>query len=673
MRGRAGLLILLLVGIFIAIAILGDFLRRGPSPLSGGPVQARTIPESAATPSEPADDSNSAVTAEAGLRVHVVDEKGSPIEGARAIDVKRYDAVLGTTDSRGLIHLRDLGLSFESGSAQHELSIEHDRFAPQTVRFLHGSKAIRVVLTPQAVLTVRVVDPSNEPVTNAKVQVYESARGTNQWAPWYRERAVDARGEVRIADVRPGALVLRALAPGYENARYIVITRAGEHRDVRVVLTPGNVLNVVVRDTAGMPVRGATVTVSHGSGGGMSGWHVGYEALSWRQTTDEDGRTSFATIPATVDRVALGAFGHRLAPAYVGVAMDVRVKDVEVTLQPGASLVVDVLNAQGESVECRLDFQGTFDYMPLKAAGSKHTFIGVPAGQLYNLSVNRHGHAVHLEKGILLAVNETRELTIRLAGGCRVDIRTRDFAGMPVEGSLRLSRKEAAPGQALTEGQSIHITYSQMVKLEGRVVMTVEPGLYEAEFFPHHGFRPDPKKVLIERDSELTIEVPSSRALHGVVIDAGGVPVGGCELEWTEGREFLKARADSEGRFLFPRIQGQTGRLQVATIGARLEVFTGIPPQHPMRVVAPMSSIQGTVLGRDGSPAGALILIRTLDWNAIGTTWADDEGRFQIRVVPGKWSIHAYGEGSTSESDPVEVQVVSRASDISVVLHLKAK
>jgi hypothetical protein len=251
MSGRLGMILLAGVLFFVALAGVVALMRRNvspgpPIPDAALPAVSNPAPQGVSLGGQPSKEEPS------GIRVEVADTKGAPIEGARAYDAMKYDAVLASTDESGVMVVAESSLNAGRGLAHPQMRVEHDRFAPETVQVLRGSRRLRVVMTSQAVLTLRVMNERHEPLANAKVQVYECDNGWD-WPAWYRDRNVDANGEIRIADVRPGAIVLRAFAPGYENQRHIVLTRAGESRSLTIVLKPGKVLNVIVRDMGGLP------------------------------------------------------------------------------------------------------------------------------------------------------------------------------------------------------------------------------------------------------------------------------------------------------------------------------------------------------------------------------------------------------------------------------------
>jgi hypothetical protein len=482
---------------------------------------------------------------------------------------------------------------------------------------------------------------------------------------------VDSKGEVRIADVRPGPLVLRALAPGYENTRHIVVIRSGEHREVVFTLAAAKILNVTVRDTSGLAVEQAEVTVTHSGGGGGWGTTYGHETFGWRQSTDKEGRTSFPYIPPRIERVSLFAVGPKLAPTWAAVPMTEPIKDFEVVLQAGAALSVEVLDHAGKSMECGLELGGdsggrsSFQGRSRKVAGSRHVFTGVNAGKTIHLLVYVHHSLAHQERDLVLGVGETRELTVRLQPGVPLTVRAGDVGGRPVEGMLRVTGVRPARQE-----------YVEEIGPSGLIRLIVDRGQYEVTFSPYQGLRPGPRTVSIEAETTINIEVPGATELRGTVRDSDGSPIANSLLDWIEGRETVKTRTDASGRFSFPRVGSATGSLRLMG----LEIFAGAAPRDPLELVVGLSTIQGTVLDVEGRPASALVLVQQvkkrgfIDDGGPGSTVATDpEGKFRARVVPGQWRLIAHGEGATAESEPAVVDLLAPGTTGSAVLQLKSK
>src|SRR5688572_2394834 len=353
MKPRALLALLGVMALCLGVVVISSQARKTPSridpPAASSPRKSEAPPVDVATQAG----KKEALDVVSGLVGHVVDEGDRPVEGVHALDASKCDEVLAASDAGGRMVLREEQLQLHPFERVAVVRLEHPGFAPELVRLPRGIRSFRAVLGRPTVLMVRVVDKDRLPIPQAILQVFESDQGSSQIAAWYRDRPVDARGEVRIDDVRPGALVLRALAPGFEDARHIVVARAGERRDVTISMSKAKTLHVRVRDTSGTPVVGVAVLASH-SGGGMSGPLVGNVVTHWTHKTDGEGRTRFSSIPISVTGVTLAVKSDHYGPTTQEVEMAAGDKEVEVLLNAGAHLAVEVVSSDGTSIECSL-------------------------------------------------------------------------------------------------------------------------------------------------------------------------------------------------------------------------------------------------------------------------------------------------------------------------------
>ena len=178
-------------------------------------------------------------------------------------------------------------------------------FAPSPlVGLTKGSREVTLVLAAAGgTIRGRVVDTHGLPVPGARVEVGPPG-GWSHPASTLLERLLepvaaklvaDAAGAFSCEGVAAGNVDVQAWAAGFGPTSAQVAVTAGHSSDVTVVLLPGAVVTGTVRDAAGQPVPGATVT------------RVGKYYEFARPRTDSGADGTFRLVDLPTDAVTLSA------------------------------------------------------------------------------------------------------------------------------------------------------------------------------------------------------------------------------------------------------------------------------------------------------------------------------------------------------------------------------
>jgi len=160
-----------------------------------------------------------AATAKGSVEGQVVSASGEPVRKAqvtlRSTDQRNGGAYLVTTDTGGMFAFPDVDPGSYRASAERAGFVrgEYGARSGGTVQVDSGQKVTGVLirLTPQAVITGRVVDEDGDPVAGASVSVmrYSYARGRRQLVSAGGNMS-DDQGEYRIHSLPPGRYYVSA-------------------------------------------------------------------------------------------------------------------------------------------------------------------------------------------------------------------------------------------------------------------------------------------------------------------------------------------------------------------------------------------------------------------------------------------------------------------------------
>lgn len=236
----------------------------------------------------------------------VVDDLGVPVAGCKVaakrrevrggMDVERFDAgEAATTDRGGYFTLA--GLSGASATVR-AFDKSHTAAVAKDVAVGTGNLVLRV--TRLAEIAGVVVDAAGTPIVGSRVRARPArggdfvARDFDEIGPAGMEAArTEADGSFRLTGVTPGQIVLVAQGETHLPSRStpLEVVPGAAVKGVRLVAQPGATAKVEVKDAAGKPVAGASVSVRRPGSGGSGG---AFAAHSVEATIDADGERDVA-------------------------------------------------------------------------------------------------------------------------------------------------------------------------------------------------------------------------------------------------------------------------------------------------------------------------------------------------------------------------------------------
>ncbi len=267
------------------------------------------------------------------LQGQVVDEEGRPVAGATVI--------LGSAPTRTATSEEDGSFSFDKlVQRRYPVSARSsDRIGgPVVVTLSATSDPVLVRMRPGGGIRVEVVDLKDMPIASATVSIpaLESVQGVT-----------DSKGIVEIHNVPQGAALIAVEASGYAKAHSLATIPRGENTlgQQRIRLERGVRVSGRVVDDQGKAVASASI-IALQSGAIMQVENPAKDGVK----SDKQGKFVLPAVAA--GSIQLLAVHDLHAPSTserfeVG---DSEVKDLTLTLRPGASVAGRVVNTSGEAV-----------------------------------------------------------------------------------------------------------------------------------------------------------------------------------------------------------------------------------------------------------------------------------------------------------------------------------
>jgi protocatechuate 3,4-dioxygenase beta subunit len=482
----------------------------------------------------------------------VVDETGTPIAAA--------ELVLGCAEGpeskirpRGRTRTTALGTFRMTGLPSDrvcELTATHPAYA-RTVVFAQAApearpRPVRLVLSPGPSTAGRVIDDQGQPVSEATVDLRQSAESAE------RQRDVDYRattgvdGRFTLSHLQTSAADLTVSAKGFRTLSLPALSfpRTGTLNLSTLTLSPGVVVSGKVTDPQGNPVAGAEI---HEARLQVAAWEDDGVAPGPGAITGADGRFSWNADPqgglllvhrAGYQETRVGWAGLPTAPVTAVLRplcrISGRVSAPDGSPVPGAkvSLTSPVAPAMLD-VAASTDDSGRFE-LTSESAGS------------FELSASAHGFlAASFPSRVRVGDGaEVRGIEIRLGEGATIRGRVTTSAGEPVAGATVGTDKDDYT--VVTDGDGRY-------RLTG---MKLGPATIEAE--EATGEEGSARGALDvqrgENQLDLLLDPAPQHAVHGRVLDETGAPVVGAVI--FVGGYSLGVTAE-EGLFAFDLAEGK--------------------------------------------------------------------------------------------------------------------
>ena len=479
--------------------------------------------------------------------------------------------------------------------------------------------------TPAPVLSGSVRGPDGKPVAGAVI-IYRSLGAPG------RELAAmtktDAEGRFRADLKTAGPVYVRVTAMGLAGRSFDKVQPGSP---LAATLDRGQVIQGLVRDSAGEPLTQVRVVASPSLGVAVSGWDTGLQSIE----TKTDARGAFRIEGVGAGLYSLRATAHGFGSAYKS---DVRPgATVNLMARPGSWLAGRVIDPKGVPVRGALvraekepQFWGSSSVETTDAEG-RFDIPGLDAGT-YSVVARHADFAPGIVTGVAVDVEGRADLSIGLSAGTAITGRLVDPEERPLAG--RVAAQEIA-GQPMARGL-IDLLRTE-AGADGRFrIERFPPGSYALGVLAPRfaGRRVEAEVSGAEPVVDLgDIALEQGLAIRGRVRSSAGGPIADAEIatgsfDMMRGGVMVDTRSGPDGSFVLAGVLPGPTQVNVKASGyASVNAKTMTAGEEPVDVIlTPGGSIGGLVVEEDGRPIDSYRIVGNA---AKGKPW---EGRVEKSV-----------------------------------------
>ena len=332
-----------------------------------------------------------------------------------------------------------------------------------------------------------------------------------------------------------------------------------------------------------------------------------------------------------------------------------------------------------------LDARGLFAYAP---RASRMTLLG-SIGFRFDNSHNAAPDLSRLRSGdrLALGLSDSHAALIALGGAYRALENVEVFgelSGDLLIGShapkITQSPLRVAAGGRYFFSRALQAELTSIVSLSSRPDMTpsdplvpVEPrftvmlGLrYALHFTPEKAkpdaFVPPDEPRAAPAPEPATPAVVKTATLQGALVDDQGAALPEAHVKLTAGDQSREAISDAEGRYHFSDVPVGTVTLEAKATGFEtasweVELTEDAQPQAP-RALEPEQQkgvLRGLTRSFGSEPLRAHIVVRDAEHREVADARADEHGRFEIELAPGKYQVTITATGYRTHSRGVTI------------------
>ncbi|MBX3460783.1 MAG: carboxypeptidase regulatory-like domain-containing protein [Planctomycetes bacterium] len=399
-----------------------------------------------------------------------------------------------------------------------------------------GDKA-RILLAAGGSVRGRVVGPDGEPVKEFTIRHWPQGRQWEARSQSFNSSdgtfAIEGTGPIQLEATAEGLLMDQ---PAEADAR-----QEGTEAVITLRLSQGASLSGVVRDKAGKPLPGATVTTGERND---NRWGGGRWDNTPRATTDSLGRYRLPSLKpgATTVRAIIGELTENQLTHLAAGA-----NTLDFTVNTGATLALRLTSPDGKPVDAdQVWFQLTerewprATRLPPREAGLAE-FTGLHAGE-YTLTILAAGFPVVTHKMTL--AESVNELSLKLANGASLTGKVTTSSGAALQNaSVRLRKQDEEGWGGWGTGRRVQLREDGKYKLG-----PAEPGQWLLELYVQNRGQPlyTAHVTLAEGDNTHDINVNTGATLVLTVLDESGNPVPRASVQ-LRGEQTHGGRANEAG------------------------------------------------------------------------------------------------------------------------------
>ncbi len=474
----------------------------------------------------------------ASLWGFVRDPEGAPIAGARVL---REDVVGAESDATGAYEVCALPTATEL--VQLLLTVRADGYgAIHALPAPKGRVQRDFIMTPEAIITGRVIAESGEPIANARVMLAADSDGTLAYEdmPAPATATTDGAGAFQISGVRGGRVRLIAEAPNAISAPVSVLATSGETRAVTLRARATGTIRgrVLVGDH---PAPGARVTARVSAfaavAPGSPGFAVASGVPDLAAVTQPDGTFVIARVPA--GRADLEISGYRaLAPLTVEVRAGAEAA-TDIAVAPLVTMRGIVRRGGVVVPHARVSMNGPSKLGTTADGAGAYAITGLEPGH-YHLHSDDTRMGAYLDTTIDLPDVAEHGHDVELSTGAQVRGIVVDAAGAPFAGAFVALTLRGTPAPTLPVGDLAEC----VTAADGRFACGEMGGggAYTAEVFSTETMRIPlrfavPPPAIEVRDTTAVVDgvrlvvERSDLAIAGTVVDTAGAPIGDASVQ----------------------------------------------------------------------------------------------------------------------------------------------
>lgn len=469
----------------------------------------------------------------------------------------------------------------------------------------------------------------------------------------------DSRGRFEMSlpkEVGEEPLQLLGMKEGYARGKFKAREWARGPVELRLQQRSG-ILQGVVEDPRGQPIPWAAI----------EGW-------GGRSTTsDSQGRFRLSALPeGRPGNLVIRADGFTPARRTITPSSHRNSTLTEVTLWPRRDVVGTVIGPDGHPVaEVTVRVHQELSQLQTTTTDDKGRFVlRSLAATPMRLILKRRGHAVTERR-----IDVTRGWgsfdvgSLQLPWELTLEGRVSDMTGAPIEGARIFVDREFQSFERKPDGEPSGEP-SAVTDADGWFALrTLSAGLLELEFWKA-GFGPERLEVLVSEDRELELQMKPARRLIVHVVDRGGAPLEGVDVElkadssevvFSGSREF--AKTDSNGRVVIGSLSSPRVRLRAWKDGygvgeASIEFTEGQEEAVATVTLFEECTLVGVVRDPQGNPVpNAQVGVKSASGREVLTGDVTDyAGRFNLPMLsPGLSRLRVSHEDFETESLTVDV------------------
>lgn len=397
-----------------------------------------------------------------------------------------------------------------------------------------------IILSADSLLRGRVQTADGKPVTQFKVRVWRQNR---EWEG--RSQSFTSEEGRFSMNGKPGIMMCEVTATGLTQGAALEVTVSAEAPEAVITMGKAATLSGTVKDNAGAPLAGATVSL----GGGENNERNSRWGGEWNQgpsaVTDSKGRYLFETLQPKTHSVT-ATFGESSNTQ----SIEAKAGDntLDFTLDGGARVVLKLTGPAGEPVGAdEVWFQGKngnwprASRLPAKEPG-RAEFAGLKPGE-YTATITSAGWPA-LRKTITVKEGENT-FEYQFAQGATLTGIIAGGSGTPMQGvGVRLRKDDEDAYGGWGTGRYAQVNADGKYKLG-----PAEPGQWKLEVYATDGWKlvHSTMVTLAVGENSQNITVDSAGTVTVTVTDEAGAPVPWADIQ-IRGENPYNGRADQAGK-----------------------------------------------------------------------------------------------------------------------------